>query len=103
DHHRYRRAQQRALDPGRVEDVTAPRVLRLDDLAAVALPQRLEQAARVAADPTRVLGWAAVECDLHVASLTGPTNRAYVAVRGVVRRAPTLIARPHECRVGDGL
>ena len=41
DHLRAARAQQRAVDPGRVEDVDAARAVRLDDLAAArARPHR---------------------------------------------------------------
>ena len=53
---RARRAQQRAVDPRRVEDVDAPRAVRLDDLVLGRAVSRsaVEQAARVAPDPARV-------------------------------------------------
>ena len=64
---RARRAQQRAVDPRRVEDVDAPRAVRLDELVAGrgGLAQRVEQAARVAPDAARVGRRPAVERDLH--------------------------------------
>jgi hypothetical protein len=56
------------VDPRRVEDVGAARPVALDDLVAVRrLAQRLEQAAGIAADATRVARRPAVERDPHAA------------------------------------
>src|SRR3954468_22171241 len=75
----------------------------LDDLAITALglvAQRVEQAARVAADPAPVGGWAGVEADPHQA-LEYPRCLAARAgegfLRGRVGRAPR---RPRAVGVG---
>ena len=65
DHHRYRAAQERAVDPGGVKHVAEARVLSLNDLALAKAAQRREQAPSVAADAARVLSGPAVERDLH--------------------------------------
>ena len=64
---RHRRAQQRAVDPRRVEEVDAARPVGLDDLVGGAggRAQRGEQAARVAADAARVARGPRVERDPH--------------------------------------
>jgi hypothetical protein len=48
-----------------MEHVAAAGVVGLHDLTAVAFAERLEQAARVATDPSRISCGTAVERDLH--------------------------------------
>jgi ABC-type phosphate transport system ATPase subunit len=49
-----------------MKHVAAPRVVGLDQLTATGVAQRLQQAARVAADAAMVLLGTTVECDFHV-------------------------------------
>jgi hypothetical protein len=66
DDHRHGAAEHRAVDPRRVVDVAAPRVVRLDELVCIqALAQGVEQATGVPANSTVVLRRATVECDFH--------------------------------------
>jgi hypothetical protein len=96
DHLGDRRAHERAVDPGRVEDVGVARAVRLDELVAVGrLAQGGEQAARVAPDPAVVGGGAAVEGDLHAGS-SASTRSAYASAPN--RRAWTRAAAPISAR-----